>query len=500
MTVAIAQETVVTDIPLNDVNIRFRLRTPKEEKIKELAESMKTLGLLNPITIDNKNFLISGYHRLSSAKLLGWPTIPAIVKDFSPVYAELGEIDENLKRSALSKIEVAEHMVRREELYTSLGMRTRRGFNSDSEGLITTDQLAEEANLSNRAYRLKRQPAKIVDDVKDELRDSKWAEVLMDMVKLSQQTPEVQRKVSQLLISGKCSTFKRAFVEGNIQVMRRTKDYKIDFDMKERWGTPHSIMRFTKANIELQSLCDLVAKDEELEWVKRDGLHFGETKIPVYQMAADHAEFLTTYYTPENGLILDQFMGRATNGLAALYHGRKFVGYDVEKKNIDRSREIMNEHFDSKDFQLFHSDGITLEEFKNESEYFDAVNCDPPYVLQAEKYTTDKRDLSNVGHEEYMERIYTNFKQLYRLIKKSNFEQKIFHPVIFKVGTGRRGTNGIIDMDSDFQLAAKHAGFVLWDKVFNQLHSPMGAVNWERNYLNKYVQKNYEVNLVFCKF
>ena len=71
MTVAIAQETVVTDIPLNDVKIRFRLRTPKEEKIKELAESMKTIGILNPITIDNKNFLIAGYHRLSSAKLLG---------------------------------------------------------------------------------------------------------------------------------------------------------------------------------------------------------------------------------------------------------------------------------------------------------------------------------------------------------------------------------------------------------------------------------------------
>ena len=62
------------------------------------------------------------------------------------------------------------------------------------------------------------------------------------------------------------------------------------------------------------------------------------------------------------------------------------------------------------------------------------------------------------------------------------------------------GEQGIIDMDVDFQIAAKEAGFILWDKVLNELNTPWGAVNWERNYMNKYVQKNYETNLVFCKF
>ena len=55
-------------------------------------------------------------------------------------------------------------------------------------------------------------------------------------------------------------------------------------------------------------------------------------------------------------------------------------------------------------------------------------------------------------------------------------------------------------MDVDFQIAAKEAGFILWDKVLNELNTPWGAVNWERNYMNRYVQKNYETNLVFCKF
>ena len=43
----------------------------------------------------------------------------------------------------------------------------------------------------------------------------------------------------------------------------------------------------------------------------------GQSNIPIYGMSADLAEFLITYYTPENGLVLDQFCGRGTIGLSA---------------------------------------------------------------------------------------------------------------------------------------------------------------------------------------
>ena len=502
MTVAAIKETVIREVPLDDIKFRFRLRTPKEEKVVELAESIENIGLLNPITLDQNNYLVCGYHRFSAYKLLGKTRIPAIHKDYSLVLAELAEIDENLKVSSLSKISQAEHIVRREELYEQLGLRTKSGFNEENDGLISTTQLAEEIGITNRAYRLKRQPAKIVDDVKDELRDSKFAEVLMDMVKLSQQAPEVQRKISRLLISEKCRTFKRALVEANVIEFRKTKEYKVDFNIKERWGKiPHSIMRFSKSSSNLQNLCDVVAHNDELQWVKRDGLHFGETQIPVYQMAAEHAEFLITYYTPEEGIVLDSFMGRSTIGIASLAHNRKFVGYDTNKKNVDVTRKVLEETFNKDDFQLFHSDGVLLEEFNDKSDYFDAICEDPPYILKNERYNKgDDRDLSNCDKEEYMKRMKEHFIRLFRLIKKSNFDNKEFHPVICKVGTGRRNTGGIIDMDIEFQLAAREAGFVLWDKLFNELHTPWGSVNWERNYLNKYVQKNYETNLVFVKF
>ena len=493
----------VIEVPIGDVRMRFRLRTPKESKIAEIASSIEQLGLLNPITITPHKYLIAGFHRLHACKMLKHETIPAVVKDTTKVYGELMEIDENLKRNELNHIEIAEHMVRREELLEELGIRMKKGGNQYTGGnMVTTNELAEEIGLTNRVYRLKRQPASINEEARDLLRDTKWAENLMDMVKLSQQDQDLQLKIAHALCSEKYATFKRALVDTSLQDYNKTRTRVVDFDFKERWGIPQTIMQFKKADVELQAVCNKVSKDPELDWTKRDGIHFGTSRIPVYQMAADHAEFLVTYYTPPEGIILDNFMGRGTIGLASLWHGRKFIGYDVEKKNVDRMREVVDETFPetNQNCKLFHSDGIALEELEDESNFLDAVVTDPPYVLHAEKYTTDERDISSFDHNSYMSAIKQNFQQLHRLIKPSNFDEKIFHPVIFKVGTGRRGKMGIVDMDADFQQVAKECGMVVWDKVYNHLQSPWAAVNWERNYKNKYVQKNYETNLVFCKF
>lgn len=489
----------IEEVELNTIKIRFRLRNAKESKIQELAASIKRVGLLNPITIDSNGFLIAGYHRLDACKLLGYQRVPVIRKDTSSVYGELMEIDENLKRNELNHIEIAEHMVRREELLEQLGVRMKRGGNQYTEGMITTTELAEEIGLSNRVYRLKRQPAQLEQEVRDLLRETKWAENLMDMVKLSQQEPELQLKITNVLITDKYSTFKGAFVATSVKENKKERPKSIN--IKERWGVPSSIMKFTKANVDLQTIADQISKDPDVEWQKKP-LHFGMSTAPVYQMAADHAEFLVTYYTKENDLILDSFMGRGTIGVAALWHGRRFIGYDIDKKNVDKVQQVINEAMPdvASDAQLLHSDGVYLEELSEYEEYLDAVIQDPPYCLQAEQYTDNEKDISNMSHEEYLEKIRINCEQIYRLLKRSDFRKKRFHPLIYKTGTARRNTTGIVDMDFDFQRIARECGFVLWDKVFNQLYSPFSAINIERNHRNSYVLKNYECNLVFCKF
>ena len=123
MTVSISKDLEVEYVKASDIRIRFRLRTPKEERVNELMESIKTIGLLSPPTIDNENCLVWGFHRKLALEKLGFKEIPVIRKDYSLEYAELGEIDENLKVAPLSKIEVAEHIVRREQIYTTLGLK-----------------------------------------------------------------------------------------------------------------------------------------------------------------------------------------------------------------------------------------------------------------------------------------------------------------------------------------------------------------------------------------
>lgn len=502
MTVNTTIKTVVTEIDVSTILTRFRLRIPDNNKIRELADSISVSGLINPITVDQNNYLIAGYSRLSAYKLLGYKFITAIIKDVSNIQFQLIELDENLKRQNLNVLEEAEHIVKREQLLEEMGVRMKRGGNQYSDGFITTTELADQLGLSNRIYRLKRQPAEIHQKAKEELKKTRFAENLMDMVKLSREPQDIQLKVTSLLVTGKFRSYQRAVAAAKLEDYRRDNDYEIDFSMKERWGIPQTIMRFKRADVPLQKICDLISKDEEIEVVKGKGINFGSTTITNYAMASDLAEFLITYYTPKNGLVLDQFSGKFTIGSAALYHGRKFVGYDLNQKNCDKASEIFSKHLcsDPTRYEIHCSDGVTLNEYDGYLEHFDAIITDPPYVMKLEKYTDNPLDLCNHTHEEFLSRIKLNFKRCYELIKTSSYEERLFYPIIFKVGTGRRGKSGIVDMDSIFQKIASETKLTLWDKLLNHLHTPYAAVNFERNYRFKYVQKNYETSLIFLKF
>jgi len=492
----------VQEIAVKEIKSKFRLRTPNDEKIQEIASSIKLCGLINPVTVDANLYLLAGYHRWKAFELLGYSHIPAVIHDEDKLRGELVEVEENLSRNELNAIEEAEHLGRREEILTELGLLMPFGGNQYSKGKVTIKERAEGIGMAERTYKLKKQILNIEEEVRDILKETPYASHQMDMVKLSQQSPEVQREVCKLLITGKVSTFKRALQQSLLEGWRDAKPASdIGFSLKQRYGVAKSIMRFQKADNHLQELVQMINKSEGVEVTKRT-TNWGTNTIPNYTMIAEHSQFLVDYYTKEGDLILDNFMGRGTNVLASLYHNRKVVGVDVNEENVQKLREVCVKHFPEQhgNYQLHNSCGVTLKEWEGQSEVFDAVVTDPPYVCGAETYGMDPRDIAKQSHQEYMESISQCFENLTRLIKTSNFEEKRFHPIIFKVGSGRKGVEGIVDMDFEFQLVARNHGLVLWDKVFNELHSIWGNLCAVRNYKNGYVQKNFETNLVFCKF
>ena len=100
-------EIEIADIRSNPYQPRTHF---DEEALKELAESIKEHGLLEPIIVKKsiKGYeLVAGERRTKASKLAGLKTIPAIIKDFNDLQMMELALIENIQREDLSAIEEA---------------------------------------------------------------------------------------------------------------------------------------------------------------------------------------------------------------------------------------------------------------------------------------------------------------------------------------------------------------------------------------------------------
>ncbi|MGV3466195.1 MAG: nucleoid occlusion protein [Heyndrickxia sp.] len=103
----------VRKIPIsNIVPNRFQPRTIfNEEKIQELARTIHTHGIIQPIVVreyeSGQYEIIAGERRFRAIQLLEWDTVPAIVKNLSDTETASVALIENLQREELSPIEEA---------------------------------------------------------------------------------------------------------------------------------------------------------------------------------------------------------------------------------------------------------------------------------------------------------------------------------------------------------------------------------------------------------
>ena len=212
--------------------------------------------------------------------------------------------------------------------------------------------------------------------------------------------------------------------------------------------------------------------------------------------------FSLDYYTQPNFLILDPFQGRGTTAITSLYLQRRFIGFEINPTSYNNTKEVIrnNMNVSEDDWDIHLGCGCEMKELEGESEIIDAVFTSPPYYNHAEPYSDNPLDLCNMKVEEFDEKIDLMFSNLTRLVKKSDYKKKIFHPAIFVVGTARKGQDGILDMSFTFQAIAKKWGWKLWDQVFVELNNPHLCTSLQRNFELKFVQKNYESQLCFVRF
>ena len=102
---------VELDIEVIEIN-PFQPRTNfNEETLRELASSIKELGVIQPITVRKLDFnkfqLVSGERRFRASKLIGLTTIPAYIRIANDQESLEMALVENIQRQDLDPIEIA---------------------------------------------------------------------------------------------------------------------------------------------------------------------------------------------------------------------------------------------------------------------------------------------------------------------------------------------------------------------------------------------------------
>src|SRR5215475_1454223 len=53
-------------------------RTHSKKQLRQIAESIKAFGFINPVIVDNDNTVLAGHGRLEAARLVGLTNVPVI--------------------------------------------------------------------------------------------------------------------------------------------------------------------------------------------------------------------------------------------------------------------------------------------------------------------------------------------------------------------------------------------------------------------------------------
>ena len=104
-------------IQIEDILIQDRIRQDVGD-LSELISSIKSVGLIHPIVLNEKYELLTGYRRLQACKLLGWETVDCtIVNTTGDAVQELDyEYHENIGRKSLSEADQHAYDTKREQL------------------------------------------------------------------------------------------------------------------------------------------------------------------------------------------------------------------------------------------------------------------------------------------------------------------------------------------------------------------------------------------------
>ena len=218
-----------------------------DEKIEELALTIETHGIIQPIVVreinDGQFEIIAGERRYRAVSKLGWETIPAIINNLSDTETASVALIENLQREELSPIEEAVAYSKLIELHqlTQEGLANRLGIGQSTVAnkirLLKLPHVVQEAVMQKT---ITERHARSLIPLKDPEKQTKLVEEIIEKGLNVKQTEE---RVSKLLSNDegkKPRAIRKAFskdmriaVNTIRQSMSMVKDNGINLDSEE---------------------------------------------------------------------------------------------------------------------------------------------------------------------------------------------------------------------------------------------------------------------------
>jgi ParB family chromosome partitioning protein len=195
----------VKELPVSQISPnRYQPRTIfQENKIEELAQTIRTHGIIQPIIVrkmtEGHFEIIAGERRWRAVQSLGWLTIPAIVKQFNDTETASVALIENLQREELTPIEEAVAYAKLIELHNltqeALAQRLGKGQSTIANKLRLL-KLPEEVQDSIRQKLITERHARALISLKI---PQKQVELLHEIIEKNLNVKQTEDRIVQLL-------------------------------------------------------------------------------------------------------------------------------------------------------------------------------------------------------------------------------------------------------------------------------------------------------------
>lgn len=240
----------INEISVDIIEVNpFQPRTDfAEQSLKELAESIKIHGIIQPITVrklDRNRFqLISGERRLQASKLAGLTAVPCYIRTANDQEMLEMALVENIHREDLNAIEIALSYNR---LVVECSLKQEQ----------LGDRVGKDRTTVNNYMRLLRLPPLIQAGLRDRQLSMGHARALVNIENIDQQIYLYNRIIKEQLSVRKVEELVRQLANTKNQKPIATKNpdadlVKVQSQLADRFGTKVQIKKTEKDNGEIK--------------------------------------------------------------------------------------------------------------------------------------------------------------------------------------------------------------------------------------------------------